>query len=145
MLATARGGDDFPVGLFVSGWCREKRSPMSRLASEVSFILFLLYLPFYGVCIGFICAAIAAVRRRSYLMAALLAGIVAFPLANYCYAYFWAVHEAPQARRADVASWPRLRIAHDNKPVFSSQGCASRTDFFQVHWLPLVVSKRRMA
>jgi hypothetical protein len=83
--------------------------------------ILLIHLPLYGLCAGFLFAALFAAVRRRYAVALLLAGIAAFPFVNYYYAYVSAKDEAPRARRAEVASWPQVRITHDNRPrVFLS-------------------------
>ena len=89
---------------------------MSRLAQELGLIIFLLYLPFYGLCIGLVCAAFAAARRGRNVLALLLAPAVTAPFVNYVSASVEARYEAPRARRAEVASWPRTIITEDNRP-----------------------------
>jgi hypothetical protein len=78
--------------------------------------LFLIHLPLYGFSAGFACVAFVAAHRRDYVLAALMAATAAFPFASYYYYSVEARDEAPRARRAEVASWPRVRITHDNMP-----------------------------
>jgi hypothetical protein len=78
--------------------------------------LLLTQLPLYGFIAGFAYATYSATRSRQYALALLLAAIVAFPFASYLYASVEGRVVAPHARRADVASWPRVSITHDNKP-----------------------------
>jgi hypothetical protein len=69
-----------------------------------------------GSIVGLICAAYLALRRRHYKPALFLAAIAGFPAVSYLYSLVNGTILAPVARRAEVASWQRVSITHDNKP-----------------------------
>ncbi|MBR0956386.1 hypothetical protein [Bradyrhizobium japonicum] len=73
-------------------------------------------LPLYAVVVGCGYASWLAVNRRKHLLALFLAVAAIFPLVSYVYAIADARFVAPNARKAEVASWPRERITPDNRP-----------------------------
>jgi hypothetical protein len=86
------------------------------LTANLYLDIVVIYLPLYAFCAGFLLAALFAAVRRRYAVALLLAGLAALPFVNYHYAYVSAKDEAARARRAEVASWPQIRVTRDNRP-----------------------------
>ncbi|MGX1167945.1 hypothetical protein AB7M16_004211 [Bradyrhizobium sp. USDA 372] len=78
-------------------------------------ILFL-QLPLYALIVGCAYGSWLEFNRRHYLIAIFLAGIAVLPGATYAYSFAASRFVAPAARRAEVASWPRVKITQDNKP-----------------------------
>jgi hypothetical protein len=84
--------------------------------SNVYIDLLIYQLPLYAFVMGCGYASWLAINRRQHLLALFLVGAAIFPLASYVYAVADARLVAPNARKAEVASWPRERITPDNRP-----------------------------
>lgn len=78
--------------------------------------LLIYQLPLYALVIGCGSASWLAINRRQHLLALFLAAVAVFPLLSYVYSVADARFLAPNARKAEVASWPRKRITPHNKP-----------------------------
>lgn len=87
---------------------------------------------FFGSAIGLICAAYLALRHRLYRQAVFLAVTTGFPAASYIYSYVNGTILSPVIRKAEVASWRRVSITHDNRPrvfidTWGSDGWVAKT------------------
>lgn len=84
--------------------------------SNVYIDLLIYQLPLYALVMGCGCASWLAIKRRQHLLALCLAGAAIVPLASYVYAVADARLVAPNARKAEVASWRREKITPENGP-----------------------------